>query len=80
MACRTVISGPGVTAIVCTRGERSRSCATPGCSNRADKQCDFAVTRNGKAGTCDRYICPKCAVSAGRNADHCPPHARLEKR
>jgi len=79
MACRTVISGGGVTAIVCTRGhQQHRSCATPGCGNRADKQCDFPVTRGGKAATCDRYICSRCAVSAGRGLDFCGPHARSE--
>lgn len=78
MACRTIVAGPGMTAIACTRGTQRPSCSTPGCANRADKQCDFPVKRGGKAGTCDRHICSKCAVSAGRNVDHCPAHARLE--
>ena len=78
MACRTVISSDGVTAIACTRGERRRNCATPGCHSYADKQCDFPVTRAGKAATCDRYICSRCAVSTGKNLDFCPPHARSE--
>jgi hypothetical protein len=78
MACRTVDLGGGATAIVCTRGQRSRSCATPGCANRADKQCDFPVTRNGKTATCDRHICSRCAVSKGSALDFCPPHARTE--
>lgn len=78
MACRTVDLGGGAAAIVCTRGQRRRSCATPGCGNRADKQCDFPVTRNGKPATCDRYVCSSCAVSKGRDLDYCPPHARSE--
>jgi hypothetical protein len=78
MVCRTVIAGDGVTAIAYTRGERRRNCATPGCRNHADKQCDFPVTRNGKSATCDRYICSPCAISKGRDLDFCPPHARSE--
>jgi len=78
MACRTVNLGGGATAIICTRGQRSRSCTTPGCTNRADKQCDFRVSRNGKAATCDRYICSRCAVSKGADLDYCGPHARAE--
>jgi len=70
--------GGGASAIICTRGERRRSCATPGCANRADKQCDFPVTRNGKVGTCDRFVCSRCAVSKGHDLDFCPPHARVE--
>jgi hypothetical protein len=73
MPCRFVAPN----AIVCNR-ER-RTCATPGCSKQTRKQCDFPVTRNGKAGTCDRYLCSGCAVSVGPNVDHCPPHARAAK-
>lgn len=55
---------------------RRRACATPGCRNDATIQCDFGVTRLGRAGTCDRWCCRSCAVSVGKNRDHCPVHAR----
>jgi hypothetical protein len=49
------------------------------CKRRAgSKRCDYPVKkRSGKAGTCDRWLCGRCAVSVGEDLDHCPPHARL---
>jgi hypothetical protein len=77
--CRTVIDGNGrELAIACSRGERHR-CSTPGCQNDGTKQCDFPVKRNGKPGTCDRYICQKCAMRVGPDLDYCGPHARQAK-
>ncbi len=79
MACKTIDLGGGVTAIACTRGERRKTCSTPGCTGPARKLCDFRVTRrNGKTGTCDRPICDQCATNVGTDRDFCPPHAREE--
>jgi hypothetical protein len=77
--CRTVLDAAGrPVAIACSR-EPHRRCSVPGCSNHADKQCDFPVKRDGRAATCDRYICGRCAVSVGKNLDNCPPHARASQ-
>jgi len=76
--CRTIVDADGrPVAIACSRGPH-KACATPGCRNHADKQCDFPVTRSGRPGTCDRFICSKCAVRVGPDLDHCPPHARAK--
>ena len=78
MAYRVVADDKGnVVAIVCTRGARHQACSTPGCRNNATLQCDFAVTRKGKPGTCDRYVCRVCAVRVGPDLDYCAAHARL---
>jgi len=53
-----------------------RSCSTPGCRNDATIQCDYGVTRLGRAATCDRWCCRRCAVSVGKDLDHCAVHAR----
>jgi hypothetical protein len=73
----------GTTVIVCTRGTRGTrqprcsGCGAPG----ADKLCDYPVVRaNGKAGTCDRPLCERCAVSVGVGRDYCGPHHRYEQK
>ena len=78
MTCRTVSFGGG-TAIVCSRGQRRRSCSTPNCTRTAELLCDHPVTRKGKVGTCDRPICSRCAVSQGENTDYCQAHGRALK-
>jgi hypothetical protein len=76
---RTIYDANGkAIGIACGRRDR-RACSTPGCSGDATVQCDFPVTRKGKAGTCDRYVCRRCAVSVGTDRDYCPPHARQSK-
>jgi hypothetical protein len=61
--------------IICGRRASPRhSCAF--CSRYATHQCDFPVTRNGKKGTCDQWMCDRCATSQGPNLDFCPPHER----
>lgn len=78
--CRTVFDSSGrVMAIACSRGQR-RSCSTPGCGRDGTQQCDFPVKRNGRTGTCDRYICPKCATRVGPDRDYCPPHQRTAEK
>jgi hypothetical protein len=87
MVCRTIIAGPDFQGIVCSRGERRKSCKF--CRGDADKQCDFKL-RGSKAGkTCDANLCSKCAVTQGTHGvgahsgdsiDYCPPHARAPKQ
>jgi hypothetical protein len=64
------IPGGGV-AIVCHSGPRPR---TPRCrcGKPSSLQCDFPLLH----GTCDRYLCPGCAVHVGRNRDYCAEHPR----
>lgn len=78
MTCNKVNFGNGVSAIVCTRGPR-QGCQSPGCTNRGELQCDFKVTRKNVEGTCDRFICRRCAVHVGINKDYCPVHAKAAK-
>jgi hypothetical protein len=56
---------------VCYR-DRVR-CQTSGCRHPAVVLCRYPVTRNGRAGTCSRQVCDRCA-GADR---YCPPHARI---
>jgi hypothetical protein len=80
MPCRTFRDENGKPiAIVCTRG--GRKCQVAGCSNRATQQCDYPVERNGKVGTCDLWLCRRCAVpQPGDDLDYCPPHHRMNER
>lgn len=48
-------------------------CETSTCRKPAAVLCRYPVTRNGRAGACNRHVCAGCA-SADR---FCPPHARL---
>jgi len=62
-------------AIICTRGGRSaQRCQF--CGARSTKQCDFPVARNGKDGTCDAFMCDRCATAQSPEVDYCPPHER----
>jgi hypothetical protein len=75
MICRR-IDLPGGTAIVCSRGERPKLCAT--CKRRpSTKLCDFKLTGRKAGKTCDAKLCDACAVSGGAGIDYCPPHARI---
>jgi hypothetical protein len=73
MKCDTIDMGHGSFAFVCTRGQR-HNCAF--CSRYATKQCDFPVLRKGAWGTCDAWLCDRCAASQGKDVDYCPPHER----
>lgn len=63
------------------RSVRNRPCSSCGTSIREDRGrlCDFPVTRS-KSGTCDRFVCPACAVRVGPEKDLCPPHARTHAK
>lgn len=68
-----------------------RKCSSCG-GDRADKQCDYPVTRRVQqaighsnataptyAGTCDRYLCSTCAVMVAPDIDYCPAHHRASQ-
>ncbi len=71
MVCRTVKIGD-TAAIVCGRGAPKRWCHV--CrQRRGTLQCDFPNPKR-KSGTCDKYLCARCAVQIGPNQDYCPNH------
>jgi hypothetical protein len=77
MACRTIYIDGVAIGIGCDRTRRpSHKCSSCGWGG-ADKQCDYPVKT--KSGTCDRWLCRKCAVSVGPDRDYCPPHHRLNQ-
>jgi len=78
MGCKTNPL-PGGVAIICSRGSRRERCQTTGCTGESVALCDYPVTKNGKAGTCDRRMCKACRRPQAPEVDYCPPHARVEK-
>lgn len=74
MTCRTIIAGPGVTVIACTRGETKR-CA---CGNRVTRLCDYPLRGTLEGATCSAPLCEKCAKHVGPGRDYCPAHGRLD--
>lgn len=74
MPCRTVSLDDGATAIVCSRGARSKRCSVEGCRNPGTALCDHVIVQ-GK--TCDRLICRAHSRRVGRRHDYdlCPQHA-----
>ena len=63
-----------VYGIVCRRSQAKR-CAY--CESPSDKLCDAPISKNGKAGTCDKPLCKRCARTIGLNQDLCPAHFRI---
>ena len=76
MPCRPVDLGNGVTAIVCSKGDR-RSCK---CGRRSTKLCDYPLRGKKQGRTCDAPLCDRCATSVGRDKDYCPAHVEISKR
>ena len=64
------------TAIVCTRGRRSKPCYV--CGKPSSLLCDYKLTGKKTGKTCDRPLCARCAVSEpdgkGDTFDLCPAH------
>lgn len=74
MGCRTLYLNGVAIGIGCDRSKRYHKCSS--CSAYgANVQCDYPVKT--KSGTCDRWLCRKCAVKVGPDRDYCPPHDRL---
>ncbi len=78
MPCTPIDLGNGVTAIVCTRGQRSKRCKE--CGARASILCDYPLRGKAAGRTCDAALCTRCAVNVGRDRDYCGPHARIAQR
>lgn len=77
MTCRTVDFGDGVTAIVCTRGERKKKCSGfVLCGNHASLLCDHPLKGEKSGKTCDAPLCASCAVLVGPDRHLCPTHDR----
>ena len=77
MPCNTVKLQNGFTAIVCSRGRRSRPEPCVGCGAPGVRLCDMKGRRNGRATTCSRSVCNRCTFSPAPEKDLCPEHAAL---
>jgi hypothetical protein len=61
----------GGHAFVCHSGPRPKRRPCGVCRSPADLQCDHPRLHGG---TCDKYLCRRCAVPKGANVDWCPTH------
>lgn len=74
MPCEMTRLGPDSVMIACTRGPRKQPrCA---CGRESRFQCDAPMPQGG---TCDRYVCGRCAVWSRTKADthYCQEHEGL---
>lgn len=76
MPCEVKTIGDA-TVIVCSRGSKTKRCATPGCGRPAYLLCDFPI--GGGKRTCDRPMCAAhaSAVFGAKDKHLCPPHRRM---
>lgn len=73
MICEIVRLPDGMVAFVKMARRKPKPCSI--CKEPSSRLCDFVVDRTHSAvGTCDKPLCTRCAVSVGRNVDHCPDH------
>jgi hypothetical protein len=74
MPCEFERSPDGsVTRIICSRGSSPKPCQFCGVKiYKGGKLCDWPNSN----GTCDAFMCAKCATHTGRDRDVCPPHAK----
>lgn len=77
MSCEQVNYGNGVTGWVCTRGQRRPRCGVEGCTNPAERVCDFPLGGRKTGQTCDRRLCAGHAHRHGPDVDYCPAHERV---
>lgn len=77
MTCTPINLGNGVTAIVCTRGERRHRCKE--CGSNATAQCDYPLRGRATGRTCSIYLCARCKVVSGE-LDYCRVHARIAEQ
>lgn len=77
MPCRTLKIG-NATAIVCSRGQRTKPCYY--CGMPSDFLCDYPVgkTKKGKKKDCDRALCKNCTQKGvNPEVDFCREHFPL---
>ena len=58
------------------------SCTRNELRDHAFGDCEVYWRKNDvktKSGTCDRWLCLRCAVSVGSDRDYCPAHHRLSQ-
>lgn len=76
-------SSKSVVFICSRRRMRPQPCKF--CGARSTRRCDFPVKRKSGTisgtprmvnGTCDVYLCDRCAVPQATGIDYCPPHER----
>lgn len=72
MTCEIVKMKDGTPAILCSHTRRAPKCSV--CGRPSSKQCDFPT--RSRSGTCDKFLCDKCAVPFGDDTDFCPSHPR----
>lgn len=73
-------------AYICRSGRRP-SCSVPGCSARAEYQCDYPLRGTSEGRTCAKYLCQahskrqKCTAPPPFEElrDYCPAHDALAK-
>jgi len=76
MGCENMYDAEGNwLGVVCSRGRRTPSCSTSGCSGRSAFQCDFPLKGSKTGKTCSRHMCSSCRVSVGKGIDYCRTHA-----
>jgi hypothetical protein len=75
MGCETLVDGPGVTVIACSRGAKRKSCSVEGCGKSAPYLCDFPLAGRLAGKTCSRALC-ESHRRYREGLDYCPPHTK----
>ncbi|MBA2718952.1 MAG: hypothetical protein H0U52_06895 [Chloroflexi bacterium] len=76
MGCERIDLPDGGTAILCSRGAKSRAkCQFCGLVVHT-KLCDFPLLGKKAGKTCSKKMCDRCAAKVGDDRDLCPPHAK----
>lgn len=75
MACKK-IKLEGATAIVCTRGKKTKVAPCGFCKESHTKLCDYPM----RHGTCDLKMCDVHATNVGPDQDYCPTHKTFSLR
>lgn len=66
----------GGSAIVCTRGPKTKPKPCVRCGAVSTRLCDAQLAPDlaGKARSCDAPICARCTTSPRPGVDYCPDH------
>lgn len=76
MACNIIKNRDGTIIFMCgDKMPQLAPCAE--CGDVADILCDYPV---GDGVTCDRNLCPDCAVEVAPNLHYCKPHYEMWKQ